>query len=360
MKNWAGGAPPLIKMFSIYEQLDALLKAQGRLLEAGGVGPEESPYRVVLEGPVYRLRDYGGGESGPVILVVPAPIKKAYLWDLFPESSVIRRLLRGGFRVFLIEWKAPGPGHDELGLSEYAGSFILNCFDKISGYAGEENCFLVGHSLGGTLAAIFSSYRPERIKGLVLAAGPVHFGAGVGCLDTAVALFGGLRDVVGIFGNVPGSFLDVVATGADPETFFFYPLRDLMESMEDSGAMRTHLAVRRWMLDETPLPKKLFKEVVELLYRDDVFMRGLLKLDGSSASPERIDFPVLAIIDRDCRIVTPRSVLPFFEKIKSTDTQVLWYAGDKGILFRHAGVLVGKNAQGKIWPEVVSWIQARS
>ena len=336
------------------------MQAQGGLLEAGGVGPQESPFRVVFKGAVYNLRCYGGQESGPVVLIVPAPIKKAYLWDLFPGASVVRRLLGGGFRVYLIEWKSPSAGHEGLGLSEYAGNFIAESIEKIKGETGEEKIFLLGHSLGGTLAAIFSSYKPERIKGLVLAASPLHFGAGVGSLDTAVALFGGLRDAIGIFGNVPGSFLDAVASGADPGTFVFYPNMDLMESLSEPGAMKTHLAVRRWMLDETPLPKKLFKEVVELLYRDDVFMRGLLKLDGSPASPERIDFPVLAIIDRDCRIVTPRSVLPFFEKIKGTDTQVLWYMGDKGILFRHAGVLVGKNAQEKIWPQVVAWLKAHS
>lgn len=344
----------------LFNQLDKALLLQGRILEAAGFGPEESAFRAALDRPAFNLRDYGGPENGHIVLLISAPIKKVYIWDLLPEASAIRCLLQGGARVYAMEWKPPSEDMQDLGLKEYAGDFISEAIAQIRKDTGNKDpVFLAGHSLGGTLAAIFSSLHPEELKGLVLAASPLHFGEGIGSLDTAVALFGGIPDIMGVQGNVPGAYLDVVASGADPETFVFYPLGDLVRSFPDLEAFRTHFAVRRWMLDETPLPKRLFREVVEFLYKDDMFFKGTLKVGGQSADPSIIDLPILAIVDRDCRIVTPSSVLPFLEKTKSPDARVLWYPGDDGILFRHAGVLVGRNAIAYIWPEVASWLETK-
>jgi polyhydroxyalkanoate synthase len=54
-----------------------------------------------------RLRGYGDDPTGPVFLIVPAPIKRAYIWDLAPGRSVVRAAQRAGFAVALIEWIEP-------------------------------------------------------------------------------------------------------------------------------------------------------------------------------------------------------------------------------------------------------------
>lgn len=346
-------------MRSAFEQLDFLLRLQGGFLEAAGFGPKESPYRSALERAAFRLRDYGGPREGPAVLILPAPIKKAYLWDISPQSSVVRRLLEAGLRVWLMEWKAPEEQMQGLGLSEYAGSFIRESLKEVGKETGRGRAFIAAHSLGGTLAAIFASQNPELVEGLVLAASPLNFGKGGGSLDEAVALFGGLPGALGMPGNVPGSYLDTVASSADPETFLFYPMRDFVKSISSPEDMRRHLLVRRWMLDETPLPGVLFSQVVQWLYKEDRFMRGLLEIGGSPALPQAVTAPVLAFIDRGCRVVPPSSVLPFMDKAGSREKKILWYPPDEGILFRHAGVLVGRAAHSRVWPEIAGWIAGK-
>jgi len=61
------------------------------------VSPQETPHTGVHGERGVALRRYGGdAASGPVVLIVPAPIKRPYIWDLAPEVSVVRRCLAAG------------------------------------------------------------------------------------------------------------------------------------------------------------------------------------------------------------------------------------------------------------------------
>ena len=53
--------------------------------------------------------------AGPALLILPAPFKRAYIWDLGPQVSVVRRCSRG-LRVFLLEWTPPSLRQDGFGL----------------------------------------------------------------------------------------------------------------------------------------------------------------------------------------------------------------------------------------------------
>src|SRR5262249_44265037 len=109
---------------AMFGMTDLLRRAQGQSFEDFGLGPEECPYEVVASGAFWRHRDYCKSYSQSV-LIVAAPIKRAYIWDLVPPSSAIRYILRQGFHVHLLEWlPAETPG--EYGLAEYAES-ISEC-----------------------------------------------------------------------------------------------------------------------------------------------------------------------------------------------------------------------------------------
>ena len=83
---------------NVYEQVDDLRRWQGRLLEWVGLGPIETPSRVVFSERGVSLHAYEDSDRlGPVLVIVPAPIKRAYIWDLAPWASVSHSLLIAGF-----------------------------------------------------------------------------------------------------------------------------------------------------------------------------------------------------------------------------------------------------------------------
>jgi polyhydroxyalkanoate synthase len=157
-------------------------------------------------------------------------------------------------------------------------------------------------------------------------------------------------------GNVPGSVLSGVSFVAAPATFGWARWLDWFSSLADYEAMQTHLRVERWACDEMPLAQRLVEEVVELLCREDRFMQGTLLVGGKWAVPERVQAPVLSLVDARCRLVPPEAVLPFLQAVRSADTKLLWYQGDTGVSLQHVGLLVGRQAHQQLWPEVMHWI----
>lgn len=68
-------------MVTSFGLLDDARRQFGYALDAAGLGPVEASFRVVAEWPAARLRAYHPrvGRTGPVLLILPAPIKRAYI-----------------------------------------------------------------------------------------------------------------------------------------------------------------------------------------------------------------------------------------------------------------------------------------
>jgi pimeloyl-ACP methyl ester carboxylesterase len=156
-----------------YERMDEARHLQRGMLDALGFGPQETVSRIVRREPGLTLKAYGEPSgSGPVILMVPAPIKRAYIWDLAPGASVVERCLKSGARPYLVQWEEPQPS---LGLADYCDRLILACADAIRAETGTRALFLFGHSLGGLFGAVFAALHPARVQGMVAVAAPFHF-----------------------------------------------------------------------------------------------------------------------------------------------------------------------------------------
>jgi polyhydroxyalkanoate synthase subunit PhaC len=69
-----------------FDVTDAIRRAQGDLIGAFGLNPSECPYQIISSHSYWRLRDYGG-EDQSSLLIIAAPIKKPYIWDLTPSTS---------------------------------------------------------------------------------------------------------------------------------------------------------------------------------------------------------------------------------------------------------------------------------
>src|SRR3954453_15570767 len=339
--------------------MDEARRQVGRALDASGLGPEETPYRVVAEWPGARLRAYHGQErtDGPVLLIIPAPFKKAYLWDLLPEVSVVRRSLARGLRVYLLEWLIPTQQEDEFGLAEYAHHLPAAALDAIQAETGVATPVLAGHSLGGTLAAIFASLVPERVAGLVLADAPLAFADRGGPIAHAVAVLPHARLISTAASTpVPGSVMNALTGAAAPHAIHAQSGIDLAASSFDRRALAIHARVTRLQLDEFPLPRRLFEETVEHLYREDRFVHGTLQVGEHQTGIPRLRAPVIAVINPVGGIVPPHSVLAGLDAVPDLPCQVLEYQADRGPVMQHLGPLVAPFAHEYLWPRILDWV----
>jgi polyhydroxyalkanoate synthase len=208
---------------------DSVRRIQGQALELWGFGPSECPYRIVASGKRWRLREYDGAGAGSPLLIVAAPIKRPYIWDIASSVSVVRFCLQHRFRVCLLEWIVPSYKDKDAGLADYAVRSIGQAVAEVSAAAGGARPFLIGHSLGGTFAAIFAAFDPGSLRGLVILSAPLSFAAGSSSFrDTLVAITQLPLPALDI---VPGSLLSQLSATAAPETFVWSRLLDAVCSL---------------------------------------------------------------------------------------------------------------------------------
>ncbi len=343
--------------FYAFQYMDRIRADWGRTMDLIGMGPRQTPYRTVAAKAGMRLRAYGDDRSkGPVLLIVPAPIKRPYIWDLVPGRSVIQQCLHSGIRVYLIDWQPPGPAEKHLGLADYADRLILISLQAVETETGCADAILAAHSLGGTLGAIFAALHPEKVRGLILLGAPINFGKDVGVFGPLTARISTSAQTEREGCNVPGSFLSMTSWLAAPQTFGAAPLIDRFASSMDPAAMQTHNRVQRWTLDEQPLAGKFFRELVYDLYQQNRFMRAELILNGRRVKPQNIAAALLCVVDRDCSVVPPESTVPLLEVVSHIDKKIIWQQKDVGVSLQHVAPLVGKQAHTYIWPQIIDWI----
>lgn len=342
------------------KQMDRSRQARGQMMERAGHGPRPTLSTTVHREPGLHLRRYGAqAAEGPAVLLVPAPIKRAYIWDMAPEVSVVRRWVERGYRVYLAEWEPlqeADPAQD-AGLADYAGRLLGACRKAMEADGSSGKPVIAGHSLGGVLAAIHSCLHSDQLRATILLESPLHFDPAACCFNRLVQATPDARQLAGSFGQVPGAFLNTMSALAEPQAFQWERWTDRWLSLSDPKALATHMQVERWTHDEFALPGRLFGDIVESLYRRDEFMQGALHVEGRRIGPSDLRTPLLSVVDPRSRLIPPAAVLPFHDAAASPRKQVLHYEGDVGVNLQHVGVLVGRNAHARIWPAVFDWLE---
>lgn len=341
-----------------FEAVDRARRLQGGALDQLGLGPQESPFQVVFERPGLRLRQYGMGAAGALpLLIVPAPIKRPYVWDLAPERSVVRRALERKLGVYMAEWTSPAARDSAPGLADYSGPMLDDCIAAIAEETGRRDVFLTGHSLGGVFAALHSAYRPEHVAALALIDVPLHFNKATGAFERFLTheIPGAIEPAPGR--QVPGSFLSMISAHAAPGTFCVRRYLDYVASSASWERFITHWRVERWTLDELPISGQLFDDVVQDLYRGNRFMRGEFAIGAVRLHPSQVTAPLFSIYQPGSPIIPSESVLAFHRAAGSTNKEIAPYFGDTGVALQHVGPLVGDSAHRDIWPRIFAWFE---
>jgi poly[(R)-3-hydroxyalkanoate] polymerase subunit PhaC len=343
----------------VTEWLDEARRGIGRVCDAIGFGPKETPYRVAANFRGGRLRAYfrAGDTSGPVLLIIPAPYKRPYIWDISPDLSVVRRCVGKGLRVYLLEWLAPTKAEDSFGLAEYAFHLPAAALQVIEAQTGVSTSVLAGHSLGGTFAAIFAALDPDRVRGLILVDAPLAFGEHGGSLTRAIKMLPHAHHLRNAIGSpVPGSLINFLAVATAPDVFQLQRLADLGACLAQPETYALHLRMERWACDELPMAGQLFEETLEQLFREDRFLNGTLQVAGRRADPKHLRSPVAALVNPPGRIVPPASILKALAAVPGLSVEIFVYQEERGPMLQHLGPLVAPGAHKLLWPRLLDWI----
>jgi polyhydroxyalkanoate synthase len=248
------------------------------------------------------------------------------------------------------------PNAGNCGLDEYVLA-ISEAVATITTAAGGAKPSLIGHSLGGTLAAMYGALLPESIRSLVLLGAPLCFEPSQNQFRDALVTL--VPQEISDADPFPGSLLSHASALASPRAFIWSRLMDAAMSIADPIAMAIHARVERWALDEMPLPGKLVYQIIEWLYRENRFCSNELKIGEKFIGPSTLSVPTLAVVNSADDVAPLISLKPFAAAMAKT-VQIIEYPGELGVCLQHLGILVGRHAQAHVWPEILSWLKSQT
>jgi polyhydroxyalkanoate synthase len=348
-------------------------KAAAETFEKAGVAPDqadrmdevdvgETPSDVIYSENKLDLLRYDAEAAGiependheTPILVVYALINRPYILDLQPGRSVVRRLLEGGFDVYLIDWGEPSQLDASLTLEDYVDRYIDNCVDATREDADVDAVNLLGYCMGGTMSAMYAALHEEKVHNLGMMAAGLCFAGNGGVLE----LWGGEEHfdpgtVSETFGTVPAEFFEVGFDLMDPIQNTVSKYVRLYDNVEDDDFVENFARMETWLADSIDMAGATYEEFIEDIYQENSLYENELYLGDQHVDVRGIETPILQLVAEYDHLVPPEASKPFNEVVASDDTEVMEVSAG------HIGMSVSSRAHETLWPDVCDWFAER-
>jgi polyhydroxyalkanoate synthase len=333
------------------------LKKLGERLGRGLPPVGQTPHDEVWRENKWRLLRFrpvlpAGQRRRTPILLVPSLINRWYVLDLQPGRSFAEWMVGQGHDVYIIDWGTPGAEDRYLTFDDICDRYLARALRQVARRGPDGVAHVLGYCLGGTLAAIHTAARPERVASLVALAAPVDFhDDGLLSRWTRTPTFD-VGAIVDAFGNVPWPLMQASFHMLKPTANLAKAVA-LLDRAWDDEFLDGFLATERWGNDNVSFPGECYRRYVEELYRGNALVRGTFTLSGTPARLDAIDCPVLAVTFEHDHIVPTASAAALLTHVSSPDHAQLHLAGG------HVGAVVSRKAATGLWPQLSRWWSER-
>jgi putative long chain acyl-CoA synthase len=326
----------------------------------GGLATDEepSPFEVISEHRVYRLRRYfPDAELGsPPVLLVPPMMLAAEVYDVSPRTSAVTILREHGVDPWVVDFGAPE--REEGGLERTLADHVLavsDAVDHVREHTGED-VHLGGYSQGGMFCYQTAAYRRNDGLGSV-----ITFGSPV---DTRLAMPFGLPEQFAT--GAAGVLADRVFRGwalpawasrtgfrlLDPvkslrsRVDFILQLHD-REALLPREGQRRFLEAEGWVAWPGPAMADFLRQ----------FIAHNRMLEGGFVIEDRL----VTLADIACPIM---SVVGSVDEIApAAGVRAIRYAAPRAEVYElcldagHFGLVVGSRSNQITWPTVADWVR---
>ncbi|MCG4452346.1 MULTISPECIES: class II poly(R)-hydroxyalkanoic acid synthase [unclassified Pseudomonas] len=229
------------------------------------------------------------------LLVVPPQINKFYVFDLSPEKSLARFLLRSGVQTFVVSWRNPTKAHREWGLSSYIEA-LKEAIDAVIAITGSKDINMIGACSGGmTTASLLGHYAAlgeHKVHALTLLVSVLD-----NKLDTQVALF---ADENTLEMAKRRSYQAGVIEGSDmAKVFAWMRPNDLIWNYWVNNYLLGNeppvFDILHWNNDTTRLPAALHGEFIDMFKTNPLIRPGALEVCGTPIDLKQVTCDVFCL-----------------------------------------------------------------
>jgi putative long chain acyl-CoA synthase len=328
----------------------------------GGLETDEepSPYDVVAERPIYRLRRYfpGSDNPGSPVILVPPMMLAAEVYDVSPGSTAVGSLHAEGVDPWVVDFGSPE--HEEGGLERDLADHVLavsDAVDRVREITGRD-VHLGGYSQGGMFCYQAAALR--RGDGL---ASVISFGAPV---DTASAMPLGIpEEVASRVANVLAD--STLARNAVPAWMSRLGFRmldpvkaarqqiDFVRQLHDRDALLPRERQRRFLQGEgwVAWPGPALADFMRQFIAHNRMLEGGFVIDERLVTLADIDCPILTVVGDVDELAPPPAVRAIVRAAPRAEIYELTLSAG------HFGLVVGSKANATTWPNVAGWARWR-
>ncbi|MDX1368586.1 class II poly(R)-hydroxyalkanoic acid synthase [Pseudomonas sp.] len=229
------------------------------------------------------------------LLVVPPQINKFYVFDLSPEKSLARFLLRSGVQTFVVSWRNPTKAHRAWGLSSYIEA-LKEAIDAVIAITGSKDINMLGACSGGmTTASLLGHYAAlgeHKVHALTLLVSVLD-----NKLDTQVALF---ADENTLEMAKRRSYQAGVIEGSDmAKVFAWMRPNDLIWNYWVNNYLLGNeppvFDILHWNNDTTRLPAALHGEFIDMFKTNPLIRPGALEVCGTPIDLKQVTCDVFCL-----------------------------------------------------------------
>jgi putative long chain acyl-CoA synthase len=328
----------------------------------GGLATDDkpSPYDVIAEERVFKLRRYhpGTNDGAPAVVLVPPLMLAAEVYDVSQRTSAVSILHEHGIDPWVIDFGAPE--REKGGLERTLGDHVLavsEAVDRVRKETGRD-VHLGGYSQGGMFVYQAAAYRRnEGLASLITFGSPVDTrqGAPFGIPGRFAGEVAEVLALVFRGGGVPAWFsrngfllLDPVKSARN-RIEFLLQLHD-REALLPRERQRRFLEAEGWVA----WPGPALAEFVNQFVAHNRMLEGGFVIEDRLLSLADIAVPVLSVVGTVDEIAPAGGVRAIRQAAPRADVYELpLHAG-------HFGLVVGSISTKVTWPTVAAWAHWRS
>jgi polyhydroxyalkanoate synthase len=128
----------------------------------------------------------------------------------------------------------------------------------------------------------------------------------------------------------------------------------LLDNVWNDEYVAAYQAMTTWSNDHVPFPGAAARQTMEMLVRENAFMRDTVRLDGEPVHLRAIHRPMLTVIAERDHIVPEPVAAPLPELVGSEENDVLRLRAG------HIGLVVGRTAAKVTIPRIIEFLRRRS
>jgi polyhydroxyalkanoate synthase len=160
--------------------------------------------------------------------------------------------------------------------------------------------------------------------------------------------------IIDEYGHMDGQILDLAFVMRNPPRNLYDKYLKIFKNYNDKHFTDSFFAVENWLFNTPPIPGRLYRQIINDIYKKNLLIKELIKVNGRKVTLKNIDLPLLSVVAERDDLVSPSSTLAIGEFISSKENESIKIPGG------HVGLCISKTAHEKLWPSIAEWLTLTS